>query len=187
MYQIFEYRMRSLYFGDFGSYGLTNTVSAANRNERFLLRYYNNDISFVLLEKTHKVNKLCHRESVELTLDQCEAIMTGRYDWLKDFDSPLLAELCWKMRYRQLRPYSIVDCSRKTLIYSVCNARISLDSDILVSKCVPGFLISNLVMVPAAKKNAMQIELNSYIPDYSPNAIQPPGWVAETEYHKCIA
>ncbi len=53
-----EYRVRSLYFDTAGDDALLEKTNGVNRREKFRLRLYDGDTSFIRLEKKIKVNGL---------------------------------------------------------------------------------------------------------------------------------
>lgn len=49
-----KYLVRSLYFDNYKDKAVTDKLSGQSRREKFRLRYYNNDTSFLRLEKRAK-------------------------------------------------------------------------------------------------------------------------------------
>ncbi len=54
--------MRSLYFDTPEDKALWEKVDCVNMREKFRIRYYNGDTSYIVLEKKCKVNGLCGKE-----------------------------------------------------------------------------------------------------------------------------
>ena len=52
------YRIRSLYFDNLGDKALREKIDGVNMREKFRIRYYNGDTSFINLEKKSKRNGL---------------------------------------------------------------------------------------------------------------------------------
>ena len=50
--------------------------------EKFRIRYYNGDASFIVLEKKSKINSLCAKESCRLSAEEAQAIVDGDLNWL---------------------------------------------------------------------------------------------------------
>jgi len=140
-----RYRIRSLYFDNYEDKAVTDKLSGSSRREKFRLRYYNGDTSFIRLEKKTKVNRGCHKETAIITAGQCEKILNGRYDSLLSQESPLLSELYAKIRFQCLRPKMIVDYTREAYIYTAGNVRITIDSDIRSSNSTGAFLDPGMV------------------------------------------
>ena len=180
------YAVRSLYFDNYNDKAIVEKISGQSRREKFRLRYYNGDISFIRLEKKSKANRLAYKESVQVTSEQCIALLTGDYECLKEPDVPLLMELYTKIRYQNLRPKSIVDYRREAYVFHAGNVRITFDSDIRVSNSYTGFLNPDLVTIPAAGSMILEIKYDDFLPDIISDILQI-GWRNQAEFSKYLA
>lgn len=167
-----RYRIRSLYFDNYEDKAVTDKLSGSSRREKFRLRYYNGDTSFIRLEKKTKVNRGCHKETAIITAGQCEKILNGRYDSLLSQESPLLSELYAKIRFQCLRPKMIVDYTREAYIYTAGNVRITIDSDIRSSNSTGAFLDPGIPTIPSANAIILEVKFDGFLPDAIRNIIQ---------------
>ena len=179
------YIVRSLYFDNYTDKAMVEKLSGLSRREKFRLRYYNSDTSMIRLEKKSKANRLCYKESALVTAKQCAALLSGRYDILKDPDTPLLMELYTKIRYQNLRPRSIVAYHREAYVFRAGNVRVTFDSDIRTSNNVAGFLAPDLATIPAAGAIILEIKYDGFLPDIMRDILQI-GWRNQTEFSKYI-
>ena len=62
-----RYSVRSLYFDDLRDTALREKLDGVSRREKFRLRCYNGDDSYLVLEKKSKVGGLCAKEQTCLT------------------------------------------------------------------------------------------------------------------------
>lgn len=124
------YRIRSLYFDNLFDKALREKLDGVDNREKFRIRYYNNDVSFIRLEKKLKQHGLCSKLSCPLTKEQTEAILQNDIEWMKDSKYPLLVELYSKMRGQLLKPKTIVEYEREPYIYRPGNVRITFDSQV---------------------------------------------------------
>jgi len=180
------YKTRSLYFDNYGDKVVVDKLSGQSEREKFRLRYYNNDISFIRLEKKSKANRLAYKEGVLVTAEQCKALLDGKYEYTKAPDIPLLMELYTKIRYQNLRPASIIDYNREAYVYRAGNVRITLDSDIRMSSAVSGFLDPKLPTRPAVNSIILEIKYDGFLPDILRDVLQI-GWRNQTEFSKYVA
>ncbi|MDF2985889.1 MAG: hypothetical protein K0R50_1399 [Eubacterium sp.] len=125
-----KYKIRSLYFDNFDNKALMEKINGINNREKFRIRYYNDDYSFIRLEKKGKINGLCFKRSAKLTVDQCNKLIAGDLEWMKRSTEPLIIELNSKMNYQQLKPRTLVDYVREPYIYVPGNVRITIDTGI---------------------------------------------------------
>jgi len=179
------YKIRSLYFDNYMDKAVVDKLSGQSRREKFRLRYYNDDTSFIRLERKSKANRLCYKESVMITAEQCAALLAGKYEVLKIPEAPLFMELYTKIQYQNLRPKSIVDYHREAYIYRAGNVRITFDSRVKTSNNVAGFLNPNLTTIPAASAIILEVKYDGFLPDIIRNIVQI-GCRNETEFSKYV-
>jgi len=166
------YTVRSLYFDNYRDKAMVEKLSGLSRREKFRLRYYNGDTSFIRLEKKSKANRLAYKEETPVSAEQCAQVLAGNYDCLKLPDSPLLMELYTKIHYQNLRPRIIVEYQREAYTYRAGNVRVTFDSQIKMSSSVTGFLKPNLATVPATYMVVMEIKYDGFLPDIIRSVVQ---------------
>ena len=179
------YKIRSLYFDNYSDKAIAEKLSGLSKREKFRLRYYNGDISFIRLERKSKANRLAYKENAAITERQCAAILAGNYESIKLPDVPLLMELYTKIHYQNLRPRNIVDYNREAYVYRAGNVRITLDSNIRTSNSVAGFLNPNLTTIPAANAIILEIKYDGFLPDIIRDILQI-GYGNQTEFSKYV-
>lgn len=124
------YHIRSLYFDNIYDTALKEKIDGINNREKFRIRIYNCDYSFIRLEKKSKINGLCNKISANLTRTETEKIVSGNIEWMREADRALVVELYSKMKSKLLRPSVIVDYNRDPYVYGPGNVRITLDYNI---------------------------------------------------------
>ena len=180
------YRIRSLYFDNYLDKAVMEKLSGQSRREKFRLRYYNDDTTFIRLEKKSKANRLCYKESAIVTAEACSLLLNGEYGIMAQPDCPLLMELYSKIRYQNLRPRSIVDYDREAYLFHAGNVRVTFDSRIRTSNSVQRFLDPDLVTVPAANQIILEVKYDGFLPDIIRDILQI-GWRNETEFSKYVS
>ncbi|MDR0489735.1 MAG: polyphosphate polymerase domain-containing protein [Oscillospiraceae bacterium] len=180
------YKVRSLYFDNYSDKAVVEKLSGLSRREKFRLRYYNDDTSFIRLEKKSKANRLAYKETAIVTAEQCAALLAGEFECLKTPDSPLLMELYTKIRYQNLRPRSIVDYWREAYVFHAGNVRVTFDSNIRTSNSVSGFLDPKPVTIPATGLTVLEIKYDGFLPGIIRDILQI-GWRNQTEFSKYAA
>lgn len=170
------YLIRSLYFDNLRDKALREKLDGVNRREKFRLRYYNFDPSFIRLEKKSKVNGLGAKVSAELTQAEAQAVLDGDLSWMLSSGRPLVQELYHKMRVQGLRPRTIVDYTREPFVYGPGNVRVTLDYDIRTGLGAAGFLDPDCVTVPAGAPAAiLEVKWDGFLPDIIRDAVQLEG------------
>lgn len=159
------YRVRSLYFDNYADKVLREKLEGVDHREKFRIRFYNADLSFLRLEKKSKHRGLCFKESTPICVEESIALLKGDYDPMRYSDRPLLAELCAKMRFQQLRPRNIVDYEREAFVYAPGNVRITLDHDIRSSDYVGHFFDEQLCAAPLSKAAVLEVKYDHFLPE----------------------
>ena len=183
-----KYQVRSLYFDDPVDSALWEKIDGVNRREKFRLRFYNDDISLIRLEKKCKCNSLCQKQSTELTPVEVADLLDGKYSWMTDCGKPLVQELYGKLTGRLLRPKAIVDYTREPFVYAPGNVRVTLDYDIRTGMGVDGFLEPSSLTIPVAKAPIiLEVKWDDFLPDIIRDAVQLKGrhTAAFSKYAAC--
>lgn len=183
-----RYVVRSLYFDNLDDRALREKLDGVNRREKFRIRYYNNDMGFLRLEKKSKVNGLCGKESASLDREEAQAIVEGRLDWMRGArGGPLVQELYAKMRTQGLRPKTIVDYDREPFIYGPGNVRVTLDRDIRTGLRCTDFLDRGCVTIPAGDAPViLEVKWDAYLPSLIQDAVRMGrGHTAFSKYAAC--
>lgn len=181
-----NYIVRSLYFDNYTDKAVMEKLSGQSRREKFRLRLYNGDTSFIRLEKKSKKNKLTYKEGTNVTFEKCKELLAGDYSTLKISDNPLSMELYTKIRSQNLRPRNIVEYNREAYVYPAGNVRVTIDSQIKTSNNVAAFLNSKLIAIPAANTGVMEIKYDGFLPDIMRGILQIDAR-NQTEFSKYVA
>ncbi len=171
-----KYEVRSLYFDTLTDKALREKLDGVNIREKFRIRYYNGDLSFIRLEKKSKVNGLCLKESEPLTAEQVQAILDGDLKWMRSCGASLITELYSKMTSQGLRPKTIVDYTREAFVFVPGNVRVTLDYNIRSGMQTGGFFDFSSPTVPVTGDPIiLEVKWDEYLPDIIRDAVQLEG------------
>jgi len=171
-----RYDIRSLYFDDLRDTALMEKINGTDRREKFRIRCYNGDFSYICLEKKCKLNGLCGKRSVLLSAQEVQDLLDGDLDWMPDSGRPLIQELYWKMKTSGLRPKTIVDYTRDAYVFPAGNVRVTMDSNIRTGLGSTDFLDPACVTVPAGDAPViLEVKWDEFLPDVIRDAVQLPG------------
>lgn len=170
------YRVTSLYFDTLYDDALREKIDGVNRREKFRLRYYGTDISFIRLEKKYKINGLCGKCSARMTLEQVKKLLSGSYEFLLNSGDPLFIELYSKLKGHGLRPKTIVRYDREAFLYAPGNVRITLDRDICTGLGSVDFLNAETFYLHAMEfGTVLEVKYDAFLPELVRMAVQVPG------------
>lgn len=128
VYQDHTYKIRSLYFDNDSSDAYYEKLNGVLYREKYRIRYYNDDDSFIRLERKLKHNNMTSKDQIAISREMCDKIIEGEIEQLEG--SGLLEEFLNDMRRKHLKPAVIVDYTRLAYTYPVSEVRITFDSRI---------------------------------------------------------
>ena len=171
-----KYLIRSLYFDNLDDKALREKINGVNRREKFRIRYYNGDLSFIQLEKKVRLNGVGTKFSAPITAEEVQKLLDGDIDWMLDPPHSLIQELYCKMRYQGMAPKTIVDYTRQPFIYGPGNVRVTFDYNIRTSLTCRDFLKWDCVTFPAGDFTILlEVKWDDYLPSIIRDAVQTPG------------
>jgi hypothetical protein len=168
-----EYKIRSLYFDNFSDKALKEKLNGLNEREKFRIRYYNGDSSYIKLEKKSKINSLSSKRTVMITKEEVEAIQNNDIDWMAKSENPLFVDLYAKMHSQLLRPKTIVDYVREPFIYAPGNVRVTIDRDIRTGILNTDLFNTELPTVSAGDAMILlEVKYDNFIPEIITDIVQ---------------
>ena len=136
-----RYLIHSLYFDDYKDMSVYTTDSGLNERFKWRIRYYGNDLSYIVLEKKEKIDGRCHKKSCKLTVEEYKQIFSENIaDLALDSNKNLVKDLASDMILHDYRPKVIVDYERIAFVEEITNVRITLDMKISASYELDNFL-----------------------------------------------
>lgn len=160
-----KYFIRSLYFDTPENKAYWEKINGVNKREKFRIRYYDGDTSFIRLEKKCKLNGLCEKIGTTITKEEVEWLLSGNIEFLKESDDPLKKELYVKMVTEKLAPRVIVDYDREAFVYKPGNVRCTIDTNIRTGVDSKDFLNPNCATIPAAySPKLLEVKWDEYLP-----------------------
>lgn len=170
-----RYRIRSIYFDNDDDKALREKIDGISKREKFRIRYYNDDFSFITLEKKMKINNLCLKCDATITEAECRKILDGDLEWMKEHPEELVRELYAKMSYQRLHPRVLVSYVREPYIYGPGNVRITFDSCIRTSLWNREFLKKNVNDISATEDvqdMLMEVKYDAFLPQIIQDMVQ---------------
>lgn len=169
-----RYVIDSLYFDTAADKALREKLDGVNVREKFRIRFYNGDTSFIRLEKKSKINGLCAKQSAPVTKQQVRSLLDGDTAWMAQSDDALIRELYAKMR-SGLMPKAIVSYTREPFVFPAGNVRVTLDYDIRSSLDCRSFLDPERISLPAGGDSiVLEVKWDEFLPDVIRDTVQLP-------------
>ena len=160
------YIVRSLYFDNVYDQAYFEKLNGLEKRDKFRIRMYNYDTTYIRLEKKSKQGTSTMKSSVTLNKEEVNRILVLDYEWMKDKIEPLFHEFYLKLTNNLLRPKVIIDYQRIPFIYHYGNIRITFDSKIKFNSTTLDFLNPNCIMqsFPFSQGSILEVKYDEYIP-----------------------
>lgn len=184
-----RYVIRSIYFDNFNDKVLREKINGVQKREKFRIRYYNDDLSFITLEKKIKYNSLCMKIDAVLSRQEYTALLQGDTGWMLAHPSGLVQELYCKMNSQQLRPRVLVSYVREPYVYAPGNVRVTFDSQIRSTLFHKGFLedaIPDVEVADTPGDVVLEVKFDAFLPDIIQALLQTEE-IRQQAYSKYVA
>ena len=168
------YTIRSLYFDDYSNRCFYENTNGTDPREKFRIRIYNGDISFIKLELKKKERGKTKKLSCTLTEELCQAAMYGENLPIDAIDSPIYRKFCIQQNIRLLTPKVIVEYDRIPFVYTDGNVRVTFDMNIRSSNQFERFLDNKIYsrLVMPENQHILEVKFDEYIPDFIYQSVQ---------------
>ena len=163
-----SYTIRSLYFDDYDDSCYWENEDGTEPREKFRLRMYNGDPTFVQLELKRKEREKTLKLSVSVSAAFCDKILNGRRILFEDTgDSALLRKFWLQQEMKHLHPCMLVEYDRTPYVYPDGNVRITFDRNIRGGPRWEDFLSGDTLLRPVMPvgREIMEVKYDQFLPD----------------------
>ena len=164
-----KYVIHSLYFDDYKDQSVYTTDSGLSKRFKWRIRFYDEDLDYIVKKKKEKIDSRCHKKSCKLTLDEYEKIVSGNItDIVYDTDKNLIKELARDIMLYNYVPKVIVDYERIAFVEEITNVRITFDTKISASYDFDNFLNGDYIKyyIQPSNQNVLEVKFDDVLPSY---------------------
>jgi len=164
-----RYVIHSLYFDDYKDTSVYTTNSGISKRFKWRIRYYDDDLSYIVLERKEKINSRCHKKSCRLSLDEYKTIISGNItDIVYDTKKELIKELARDIMLYNYEPKVIIDYERIAYVEEITNVRITFDMKISASYDIEHFLDGDYTsyFINSTGINILEVKFDDILPSY---------------------
>ena len=170
-----RYKIHSLYFDDFHDNSIFETEAGLSKRYKWRIRYYNDDLNYIVLEKKEKVKGRCHKKVCKINKEEYKCIVSGNItDIVYDTNKDLIKELAADVLTHGFQPKIIIDYERIAYIEEVTNVRVTFDIKVSASSEIDRFLDGDyqyFYIMPSGI-NILEVKFNYILPSYIKNIIE---------------
>ena len=188
-YENGEYFIRSLYFDDIYNNLYYEKVDGLADREKYRIRFYNFDDSFIVLELKGKTKNNSYKRREIITKDEYYSIINDEYDKINVDNRKLLEEF---LRVKKMKGYHasvIVDYKRIAFTYPYEDVRITFDEDVKSSKYNCDLFDKNIPLYNVLEDNSviLEVKYNTRLPRFLNDVIKtvPMNRIAVSKFQLC--
>ncbi|MCL1806886.1 MAG: polyphosphate polymerase domain-containing protein [Oscillospiraceae bacterium] len=155
-----RYIVNNLYLDD--QYNSFYHEKMGNRfsRDKYRVRFYNHDLSFIRFERKHKDGEHAYKQSVAMTKEEYHSLANGDLAFAFESEHPLWQKVALLHRLRRMRPTAAYYYSREAYIYEPGNVRVTFDShlrqDAVSPEINPG--------APPGEGGMLEVKFDRFLP-----------------------
>ena len=175
------YVVHCLYFGDiYDNMPEINKAGSGKNSSVFRIRYYDDNLSYIKLEKKYESNGTSVIEDCEVTKEFVEVILNGNFSEIVrdpmgrtgDELDPLIQEFYWNVIGKGMRPAVSVSYYRKPYLYSYGKVRVTIDYNFRSDRDVSGFLDPiSYEDTESDNRYYLKVKWGNYLPEVIKSAV----------------
>ncbi len=167
------YFIRSLYFDDIYDSAYYEKIDGLEKREKYRIRIYNQDDSFIRLERKEKNRDLTYKKQTKITKQQCLEFLSGDFSHVSLEEDSLIREFALKQKLHEIRPSVIVDYKRLAYTYPVEDTRITFDEEIQSGRFEQNLFDSHFLSLPVLEPEevVLEVKFNNAIPSHIASVI----------------
>ncbi|MBQ3864521.1 MAG: polyphosphate polymerase domain-containing protein [Clostridia bacterium] len=168
------YHIRSLYFDDAYNSALQEKIDGVYWRDKYRIRIYNYSDATIKLEKKSKRGDLTKKESVTITRELAEQIISGDAYGLDKINHPLINELYRMITIKKLHPVVLVDYYREAFVHIAEDTRITLDQELRSGVFSLDLFNPHVPTVSpfGEEQNILEVKYNRRLPSFIPVILQ---------------
>ncbi|MDR2589561.1 MAG: polyphosphate polymerase domain-containing protein [Oscillospiraceae bacterium] len=131
------YTVNNMYLDDYYDTFLNDKQVGSFSRNKYRVRFYNNNLSFIRFENKRKDGEYSYKRSVVLTENEYNLIKKCDFSFADGSDEPILKDVASINRIRRLRPAAEFSYKREAFVYDPCDVRLTFDSSIRTDAFIP--------------------------------------------------
>ena len=164
------YFIRSLYFDDINSTAYYEKIDGVLYRKKYRIRIYNNDSSFIRLERKWKHNNMTSKDQLKISKENCIHLLTNQFDNVDKelLNNSLMKEFITDIKVFGLKPSVIVDYKRLAYTYHISEVRITFDERIKSGLYNCNLFNMNRITYDVIDNNevVLEVKFNEVLPEH---------------------
>lgn len=164
------YFIKSLYFDDINSTAYYEKIDGVLYRKKYRIRIYNNDSSFIRLERKWKHNNMTSKDQLKISKENCINLLTNQFDNIDKelLNNSLMKEFITDIKVFGLKPSVIVDYKRLAYTYPISEVRITFDERIKSGLYNCNLFNMNRITYDVIDNNevVLEVKFNEVLPEH---------------------
>jgi hypothetical protein len=183
------YKIGSLYFDDVWRRSYTQKLMGTSRRAKYRIRAYNDDDSFIRLERKLKFDKLICKQSAAINREEYDKILAGDYEFMFASDKMFLREFYFECMSNIMRPRVIVDYDREPYIYHGGDVRITFDMNLRAG--INGFDLFDgdrpVSYCLDKRQTILEVKFTEFLPQFVTDSLKEvdAAYISQSKYVMC--
>ena len=161
-----SYLIRSIYFDTITDRAYEEKESGIYNREKIRIRFYDYQDNLIKLERKEKKGNLINKESLTISKETAEAMISGDYNCLPAYKHPLTDRIYSMGCSEGLRPTVVVDYVRSAYVYPVGNVRITFDKALQAGRPDISIWKPGGVFDVLSGTTILEIKFDQYLPEH---------------------
>lgn len=170
-----RYLIHSLYFDNYKNDSLYSNEAGLDIKYKWRIRYYGDDLTYIILEKKEKLDGVGRKKACKLTIDEYNSIASMNIcEIVYETKKNLIKELAIDMLKNGYHPKVIIDYERIAYVEEISNVRITFDMKISASYELDKFLNNNYIKfyIMPSNMNLLEVKFDYILPSYIKNILE---------------
>lgn len=161
------YTVNSIYFDNDRDMDFHNGNDGIYHRKKHRLRYYNNDLDNIKLEKKEKYGNWSNKTSFWISNEEMMTILSGEYKFLNE-KGPNGIDSYNHLYYSGLKPKVLVAYDRVAYTTPYDDIRITFDRNLRFCEIIDGQIYETMPLIFADSyySNILEVKYNHFLPNY---------------------
>ncbi len=171
------YLIRSVYLDTIKNDAYYEKDSGVQHRNKFRIRSYNNDDSYLVLENKEKIDDRISKTGARISREDYDSVLRGDFSPLAAYSNPLCKEVYGLHTSEGLSPKVVVEYYREAFIHPLSMVRVTFDRLVAAGMNSLDMFDEKLVTAPVFPKRevVLEVKYDSVYPMYMKQLLQNNG------------
>lgn len=171
------YRIQSVYMDTLKQDAFYEKDSGVEHRNKYRIRAYNGDDSFLVLENKEKIDDRIAKSSARITREDYDSVLAGDFTPLLKYNDPLCEEVVGRNKTGGLLPRVIIEYQRQAYVHPLSMVRVTFDSCISAGINTLDMFDPDLITRPLfpQREVVLEVKYGEFYPMYLKQLLQNHG------------